>query len=292
MNRGQSLAWLALAALIGACIAGCADEGTTVVEPADLNPPLGLWSVTGDGEVDLAWYTSNYESDLDGYIVYLYEGKYSNLNSQSSVPAVFDSLGDVSVSAPSGGVRSVTVSGLTNGQNYSFLVVAAKDDWSKISYTSNIVIDTPRPDVISLALNDQNRDIGDCALKFTLFSPYIEVVDETDPAAAVMFESFNAGAGKRSGLVGVAGRAQVQDLGFMTDWDMADEAPTEGYPASDFSVTAIAHHVYAVKTAAGHYAKIYVQGISGDAVTNTDVATVWVAYQTDPNNPELAPHRQ
>jgi hypothetical protein len=291
MNRRETLAWLMLATFIGMFVVGCADEGTTVVEPADLNPPLGLWSVTGDGEVDLAWYTSNYESDLDGYIVYLYEGEYWNLNSQSAVPAVFDSLGDVSVSAPSGGVRNVTVSGLTNGQKYSFLVVAAKDDWSKISYTSNIVIDTPRPDVVSLALNNQNHGIGDCALKFLLSSPYIEVVDDTDPGAAVMFESFNAGAGKRSGLVGVAGRAQVQDLGFMSDWDLADKAPTDGYPASDFSVTAIAHHVYAVKTSGGHYAKIYVQSISGDPVANTDVATVWVAYQTDPNNPELAPPR-
>jgi hypothetical protein len=277
--------------VIAAMICGCDTDSTTVVGPGDLNPPLGLWSVTGDGEVDLAWYTSNYESDLDGYVVYFYEGAYGDLDSQSSIPAVFDSLGSLFVTSPSGEVQSVTVTGLTNGDNYSFLIVAAKDDWSEISHTSNIVVDTPRPDVTSLVLKDQNLLQGDCALKFSVTAPYIQVVDDTDPSAAVMFESFNAGAGKRSGLVGVAGRAQVQDLGFMSDWDTADHAPTDGYPAADFSVTAIANHVYAVKTSAGHYAKIYVQGITGNPEDNSDVATVWAAYQTDPNNPELAPRR-
>jgi hypothetical protein len=290
MNCRRTLTSLALATLLGIVITGC-DGDTTVVEPGDLNPPLGLWSVTGDGQVDLAWYTSNYESDLSGYCIYGAEGAYWNLDSQSSIPTVFDSIGCMAVSSPSGEIQGVTITGLTNGQTYSFLIVAAKSDWSEISYTSNIVVDTPRPDVISLALYNQNRGLGDCALKFSLTSPYIEVVDDTDVGAAVMFESFNAGAGKRSGLVGVDGRAQVQDLGFMSDWDLADEAPTQGYPASDFSVTAIAHHVYAVKTSGGHYAKIYVQSIIGDPDGNTDVATVWVAYQTDPGNPELAPKR-
>jgi hypothetical protein len=274
--------------LLALLVVGCS-ETTTTVEPEDLNPPLGLYSVTGDGEVDLAWYTSNFESDLDGYCVYIYDGAYGSLGSRSSVPAGFALVDCLEITPPSSGLLEVTVVGLVNGETYSFLVVAATDEWEKTSYTSNVVIDTPRPEVMSLTLKDENDGQGDCALRFSTSAPYVEVVDEDDPGAAVVFESFNAGLGKRSGFVGWQQRAQIQDLGFMADWDGADVAPTDGYPASDFSVTAIRHHVYAVKTASSNYAKIYVHNITGDPADNSDVAAIWVAYQTDAGNPELAP---
>jgi hypothetical protein len=268
-------------------VSGC-DETTSILSPKDLNPPLGLSSVTGDGEVALAWYTSNFESDLDGYKVYVYVGAITNLSSRSSIPNGFAVADSTPVSGSSSGVQSIEVEGLVNGETYSFLVVAAKDDWTDLSHTSNIVVDTPRPEVINVELKDENLGQGDCCLRFSSSAPYVEVVGKTDPGAAIMFESFDAGLGKRSGLVGVQGRAQVQDLGYMANWDMADEAPTSGYPMSDFSVTAIPLHVYAVKTIGVNYAKIFVAGITGNPANNSDVATVWVAYQTDTNNPDYS----
>lgn len=274
-------------------ISGCDEE--TILSPEDLNPPLGLWSITGDEEVHLVWFTSNFEGDLDGYAVYKYEGDFGSYNSRSSIPSSFEREATLSVSSSSSGTQSITIDGLENGQTYSFLVTAAKDNWDKNSHTSNIIIDTPRPEVISLQLEDQNKAPGStpCALKFSSTSPHVEVVTDTDPGAVIMFESFNAGAGKRSGLVGVSQRAMIQDLGFMTDWDDADTAPEaeQGYPDPDFSVTALVNHVYAVRTTSitPNYAKIYIQSITGSPDNNSDVATVWVAYQTDPDNPELTP---
>jgi hypothetical protein len=272
-------------------IAAACEETTETVGPEDLNPPLGLYSVTGDSSVALGWYTSNFEDDLDGYFVYVYEGVYADSESQMDIPTGFVKVDSLGVASPSSDEIVVTLTGLENGQTYSFLVVAAKDDWMDISYTSNIIIDTPRPEVASLTLKNQNLDQTDCALKFSSSAPHVEVVDYDDPDAALMFESFDAGAGARSGLVGVRGGGQVQDLGFMSDWDIADVAPVEGYPDSDFSVTARAGHVYAAKVSGTtvNYAKIWVSGIAGDPADNTDVATVWVAYQTDPNNPEYSP---
>jgi hypothetical protein len=267
--------------------AGC-DETTSILNPEDLNPPLGLESVTGDGEVALAWYTSNFESGLDGYKVYVYVGEVTNLSSRSSIPSGFALADSTPVSGTSSGTQSIVIDGLANGQTYSFLVVAAKDDWTDLSHTSNIVTDTPRPEIINVTLKDENLGQGDCCLKFSSTAPYVEVVGKTDPGAAIMFESFNAGLGKRSGLVGVQGRAQVQDLGYMSNWDMADVAPTTGYPSADFSVTAIPLHVYAVKTTGVNYAKIFVSGITGDPADNSDVATIWVAYQTDTGNPDYS----
>lgn len=278
--------------MIAACfmtlgVSGC-DETTSILSPEDLNPPLGLTSVTGDGEVALAWFTSNFEGGLDGYKVYAYVGEITNLSSRSSIPSGFSAADSMSVSGSSSGTQSIEIDGLVNGQTYSFLVVAAKDDWTDISHTSNIVVDTPRPEVINVQLKDENLGQGDCCLKFSSSAPYVEIVGKTDPGAAIMFESFDAGLGKRSGLVGVQGRAQIQDLGYMLNWDMADEAPTTGYPLSDFSVTAIPLHVYAVRAVGYHYAKIFVAGITGVPEDNSDVATVWVAYQTDPNNPDYS----
>lgn len=284
-KRGLVIAVAAVVVLV----TGCSDDTTTLVAPEELNPPLGLVSVTGNGRVDLAWYTSNFESDLDGYCIYVYEGSSTDLSPRSSIPAVFDSVGRVPVATPSSDLVEATVTDLDNGETYSILVVAAMDGWTRKSYTSNIVVDTPRPDVAGLVLKNQNLGQGDCALKFSATPPYVQVVDETDPGASIMFESFDAGLGKRSGFVGVQGRAQIQDLGYMSNWSAADEAPTQGYMASDFSVTAIERHVYAVRTTAPNYAKIYVSNIAGVPADNSDEVTVWVAYQTDTGNPELMP---
>jgi hypothetical protein len=287
MSRIIGLISLAVVCLLVIGTLGC-DETTSILNPEDLNPPLGLASVTGDGEVVLAWYTSNFEGGLNGYKVYIYVGNLTNLSSRSSIPSGFTVADSISVSGSSSGKQSIEIDGLVNGQTYSFLVVAAKDDWTDISHTSNIVVDTPRPEVVNVVLKDENLGQGGCCLKFSSSAPYVEVVGKTDPGAAIMFESFNAGLGDRSGLVGVQGRAQVQDLGYMANWDSADEAPTTGYPDSDFSVTAIQFHVYAVKTTGVNYAKIFVSSITGNPGDNSDEVTVWVAYQTDTNNPDFS----
>lgn len=287
MRRVLSASSLVVLILAVVGLAGC-DETTSILNPEDLNPPLGLTSVTGDGEVALAWFTSNFEGGLDGYKVYLYVGEITNLSSRSSIPSGFSTVDSLLVSGSSSGTQSKVINGLVNGQTYSFLVVAAKDDWTDISHTSNIVVDTPRPEVTNVTLKDENKGEGACAIKFSSTAPHVAVVAKTDPGAAIMFESFNAGLGTRSGLVGVEGRAQIQDLGYMSNWDYADVAPTTGYPSSDFSVTAIPLHVYAVKTTGVNYAKIFVSGITGSAADNSDVATVWVAYQTDTGNPDYS----
>lgn len=286
MKSLRSIVSLAVVCLTAIGAMGCNSE--SILSPEDLNPPLGLTSVTGDGQVALAWYTSNFESGLEGYRIYMYVGEITNLSSRSSIPSAFAVADSLPVSGSSSGTRSKTITGLTNGQTYSFLVVAVKDNWTDISHTSNIVVDTPRPEVVSLMLKDENKGEGDCSLKFSATAPYVEVVDKDDPGAAIMFESFNPGLGSRSGLVGVQGRAEIQDLGYMADWDLADVAPPTGYPLSDFSVTAIELHVYAVKTLSTNYAKIFVSDISGNPADNSDVATVWVAYQTQTGNPDYS----
>jgi hypothetical protein len=47
-----------------ALLQGCEGKITEVINPQELSPPLGLKSITGDENVILFWYTSNYEDDL------------------------------------------------------------------------------------------------------------------------------------------------------------------------------------------------------------------------------------
>ena len=107
--------------------------------------------------------------------------------------------------------------------------------------------------------------------------------------AAVLFRSFDAGGQAVSGFVGIGGRAQIQDLGYMTNWDQADVVPEQGYPSGSTPVAAYVGHVYAVKTSTFNYGKIWIQDIAGTPADSTDFANVWVAYQTQVGNPDLTP---
>ncbi len=267
---------------------GCKEEETVTAPPETLSPALGLYSITGDGQVSLGWYTSNYEEKFNGYLIYQYYGEYSGEASVDSIPAGFEIVDTVEISGDPPVTVSRTIDGLDNGDTYSFLVVAAMDDWGTISYTSNIIHDTPRHEVKSFVLSKPDS----CAIKFSNTDPYFSKTYREDPTASIKWESFDAGTGWRSGFCACDTLNQIQCLGFMSDWDFADEAPStqeEDYPYWRFSTAALENYVYAIRVQVGteiHYGKIYVENITGDPADASDVATLWVAYQPDPNNPE------
>lgn len=285
----RSLVTLALLSVALLLCLGCQDETTTTpVAPEELNPPLGLYSITGDEQVTLFWYTSNFESDLDGYIVYQYDGDYAGTNSQQSVPAGFVAVDTVAVISSSSGVRQTTILGLTNGTDYSFLVVAGMEEWSKVSATSNIVTDTPREETstdvtISAWQIDQNNSACDLST-FAVVAGAGSAQNYTGGTGDIMCERFNPASGMRAWIDGINGGG-VQDLGYMSDWDLADVAPSDGYSDPGYSLTAIMGHVYAIHTGDDHYAKIQITEIDG----NHESITFKAAYQSDQGNPQLGP---
>jgi len=110
--------------------------------------------------------------------------------------------------------------------------------------------------------------------------------DYTTPTGKgdIMCERFEVipGAGFRPWIDGINGGG-VQNMGYMSDWSEADEAPTEGYASPGHSIEAIMGHVYAIETGDNHYAKIQITDIAGDGT--------WIefkaAYQVDPGNAEF-----
>jgi hypothetical protein len=268
--------------LLVALVAGCGDSVTEIVAPQDLAPPLGLASVTGDGAVTLSWQASNYDEDRQGFFVYRADGAQS-LISPETIPAAFGTAPvDTLVNNNPAGVFSTSVGGLTNGTTYSFLVVAYKDNGDKASRPSNIVVDTPRVESLTL---DLVNGVG--GLRYLdVNTQTVQTQEDTPQSADVLCQSFDPGAGSRHGIVGVNG-ARIQDLGFVQSWDEIDEAPLGlgSYPAAEFSVQALTGHVYAVFTGDNHYAKLYVVSVhSGDFGYQ-----LRVAYQPQIGSNELKP---
>ena len=73
----------------------------------------------------------------------------------------------------------------------------------------------------------------------------------------------------------------MQDLGYHENFDGVDVVPEYGYVTS--FVELIEGHIYAIYTPDKNFAKIHVRKLTDD-----DVVFDW-AYQTDPENIQLAP---
>jgi len=287
----KRLAVLLISVLMLTLVQGCEDKITEVISPEKLSPPLGLKSVTGDQSVFLFWYTSNYENDLDGYIIYQYDGQYPDKGAPEDIPAFFNPVDSLNVNPPSDDIQSITIGNLNNGDTYSFLVVAAKDDWSKVSQPSNIIYDTPREEsatydrIYGYAQNKEesgyelsNFSVTDLTgLNTTTYITPSGIGD-------IICEKFAPRPGADRVWLAGCNNGQIQDLGYMSDWDDADIAPSTGYFPSGYSVQAIQGHVYAVKTgdSPAHYGKIHVLDVS--------IPSAWVSFkacfQTDPGNRE------
>ena len=280
MIRSRDFIALALLTVLATMGAGC-DDSPSTADVDDLAPPLGLTSVTGNGAVTLYWQASNYGEDREGFYVYQASGTQSSLPGES-IPPAFGSTSVTSVISGQGaGSFDATVTGLSNGTTYSFLVVAYKDDGNKLSRPSNVVSDTPRRESGTLDLTNGAGNVR-----------YIDV--DTDPPSAsssstgadILCQSFNPGAGDRAGMVG-QNDARIQDLGFVSNWDKIDEAPAGvgSYPSASHSVEVLQNHVYAVFTGDDHYAKIWVTSLhEGDFGYSCRVA-----YQPQTGNNELRP---
>ncbi|MDZ7261128.1 MAG: hypothetical protein ONB05_03300 [candidate division KSB1 bacterium] len=265
---------LALLVIAGLFLGGC-EEGETIfktLEKSKLAPPLGLRSVTGNGQITLFWFTSNYEDDFGGYYIFRALGDYSGQSKDSTLSNAFVKVDSISLNPPQDREISRTITGLTNGQTYSFAVTAfKKDNRREISYPSNVVTDTPRPEITSVKLKSASTaqvtgDDSQAGFDFNTFTVVqVPAVGYTsDNGADIINEAFDPGsAGNiRCWLAGMNGGG-LQDLGYMDDLKDADVAPSAGYSEQGKSIAVLLGHVYAVKTGDNHYGKLLITSIGG-----------------------------
>ena len=216
--------------------------------------PVGLTSVTGDGEVHLEWYDVQ-DRDLAGYRVYV----------SDRLSGPYESIGETSR-------NHFLDSGARNGSTYYYAVAAFDhcDNESDLSYET--VFDTPRPEGYDLVLFSTASVPGEAGYDFSAFRRQAWNALGTD-----VYFQINSGVPYMYAATSSVG---IQDLGFMR-MDELDWAPDRGW-SEQGRVEVIEGHTYAVLTADDHYAKFYVDSISGDRVSID-----W-AYQIDRGNRELS----
>ncbi|NOZ61749.1 MAG: hypothetical protein GXO74_08700 [Calditrichaeota bacterium] len=279
--------------IILALVIGCsqAEKIFKTIDKSKLAPPLGLRSVTGDEQVTLFWYTSNYEDDFGGYYVFFAIGDFTSQSSDTSLSVVFSKIDSLSFNQPSDNLVSTTLTNLTNGQTYSFAVVAyQKDKKNEISYPSNVIKDTPRDEIYSVTLKSASTgqvsgDDSQAGFDFDSFS----VVDvpqvgyTSTNGSDIINEAFDpSNAGNiRPWLAGM-NSAGIQDLGYMADLDGSDVAPEMGYSEEGKSIAVILGHVYAVKTGDNKYGKMIITNIGNE--NDGYSITFNAAFQTQDGN--------
>jgi hypothetical protein len=254
------------------------------VEKSELNPPLGLRSITQDGKVTLRWYASNYEEDFGGYLVYQATGNYMQL-APEELPAAFTSVETLEVFAGSPPTE-YTVLGLTNGTTYSFALTAFDDRLTKESYPSNIVADTPRPfgtariyqqgssehsgydfsDEVTVPFDDADCDI------------FLDVYSIVDNLHYSLTSPDQADSTLRT--------TTIQDMGYTDSFDTIDISPTEGWdPDYSVDVLNMTDHTFALKTEDNNYVKLRILATGGDHPDR------WVefeyGYQIIPGDPNF-----
>lgn len=254
---------------------GCTiDGGDDVIVIDDATPaaPRGVYSVTGDEEVEIMWYP-NQEADLEGYVIYR---SFTELGE-------YDEIGTVGPRAD-----SFVDDDVENGTTYFYAVSALDDAGNESDLSPETVEDTPRPAGRNVKLEDfilepdrsgfdferpergaqafDRREVdiyfGVELFRDELYIPYIYSDDED---------------------------LQMQDLGYTDYMDDVDVSPTQGF--IDTFMEAIRGHTYAFLTPNGNYAKIRITDM--EILTNGDVEEAWVifdwAFQLQPDNPDLAP---
>jgi hypothetical protein len=265
-------------------VVGCEETVTEIktVEQSELNPPLGLRSITGDGNVTLRWYASNYEDDFGGYLVYQAQGDYEQI-APEELPMAFQAVDTLYAAGAPPTVH--TIIGLDNGTPYSFALTATDGDVSKESYPSNIVTDTPRPyGTAQIYQQESSQHSGfDFSTEIT--------VSYTDANCDIFLDVYTVADNLHFSLTSpdqanpTLRTTLIQDLGYTESFDTIDISPVQGWdPDYSVDVLDMVDHTFALKTEDNHYVKLRILSTGG---THPDQ---WVrfeyGYQTvsgDPN---------
>ena len=275
---------LAILMLYFPIVAGCGSDNTTAGNGNTGGsggsapfPPTGVFSITGDGEVEILWLP-NWEADIAGYAVFRHDPLVDPVDR-------FNWLVDVAAD------QTIYIdTDISNGQTMFYAVLAFNDanQESELSYEN--VFDTPRPEGTVILRDYMGPDSLLSGYNFASLSGTAQAWDRTNPPTDVYF-GFSSGVPT---LFSARAEVDVQPFGWIGDVEnfwWLDWSPGQGWAPSK-TVELILGHTYALRiedsASAGdfNFAKLFVQELN--TVSDPSVRLVW-AYQTDVNNPELSP---
>jgi hypothetical protein len=246
-------------------LSGCRNDA---VGPRELNPPAaprGLYSVTGDHEVELNWL-ENTERDLAGYRIYM-------ASCASGPGCPYERIGSTTGT-------TFTVNGLTNGVTRYYAVAAFDVNGNESDLTYETIFDTPRPAGFGAQLSSYVATPTAGGWDFSA----ARVRAWNDPSTDIYY-GHSGTTLLMFGRDDATSQTDIQDAGYATSLDAVDFAPNGGWSPTG-TAELIEGHCYVVWTRDDHYAKFRVTRLipqtSGPPVVEFD----W-AYQVDTGNPEL-----
>ena len=254
----QFLCVILVATLIGCYID--ADNNDAYID--DSEPPAvprGVRTITGDGYIRIEWYP-NGEFDLAGYIVWRRENNRD-----------IEAIADIS-----GGTTYYTDRDVRNGRTYYYFVSAYDSGRNDSARSPENAWDTPRPEGRNITLDDYQLAPDRSGFDFS--HPHKGTIAWDDRTTDIYFGLDTA---RNITYLYSDNDTAMQDLGYHENFDDVDVVPEFGY--TTLFVELIEGHIYAFYTSDGNFAKIHVRKLFDDAVIFD-----W-AYQTDPENIQLAP---
>lgn len=272
-------------------ITGCEETVTQIetVERSELNPPLGLRSITGDGQVTLRWYASNYEDDFGGYLIYQAAGDYEQI-APETMPAGFTAAETLLVFG--GSTPTVhTILGLDNGTTYSFALTAVDEGVTKESYPSNIVTDTPRPFGTATIYQQEAEPDQQAGFDFSEETavPYLDSECDIFLDVYTIADNLHYSLTSPDQASAALRTTEIQDMGYTGSFDDISISPAMGWdPDYSVDVLNMENHTFALKTEDNNYVKLRVLSTGSDGEN-----LAWVrfeyGYQTIPGDPNFKP---
>ncbi len=124
--------------LLALGIAGCDDENDILIEDAVPAAPQNVFSVTGDGYVDIYW-NAPYEADLAEFVIFRSIDSLTGYTEIGSVPAEANQHLDLLQ-------YTFEDHQISNGQTRYYAVMTVDDAGQESDLSAETVYDTPRPE--------------------------------------------------------------------------------------------------------------------------------------------------
>lgn len=243
-------------------LVGC-DDDNCIFNPVPA-APQGVYSITGDGAVYLFW-NGPYEGDIVEYIIWRsFEPKhnYTEVGRREAEPN--EKLDLIYYDY-------VDRNDVQNGATYYYAVSSVDRAGQVSELSAEEVFDTPRPEGRVILF------VADIEPGFSGY--HFADSSRVDSSLADVFVDRFDGV-----LYLNAGNdyTHLQDMGYTDSLDEINYAPEYGWSQVGW-VVITPGHMYVIWTDDGHFAKMRAESINFYYVTFD-----W-AYQTAPDNPELAP---
>lgn len=260
------LAALAVSVLV---LLGCEEKTRYITTPDVPAIPVGVYSVTGDGYVDVYWQSNNDGGVTDGYGVYRYVGTNGDFDE-------YELLGTVDASSSQVEEYSYRDDDVQNGETY-YYAVNAFNGYGESELSDPDAFDTPRPQGAASARDFHqfpNQGGFDFSRARTVFADEnADVWFEYDPDLEAFFVW---AANDLTDLQPYGYADNIQNIGW------GDPGDGSGWSEVGWMELSVSHG-YIVWTADNHYACIFIKALDYGSGT---VSFDW-AYQTDEGNPEL-----